>query len=103
VAADRQMRHHDLDWAAGGEIAIAIGKADHGIGVADIDPLRIGSGRIERDAERVVQARCERARRRRAVAVRPQHADAPGAALRDENVAIRRHANDARLGESRGK
>ena len=39
------------------EIAVATGEAKHGVGIADIDPLRIGSGRIEGDAERIVHPR----------------------------------------------
>jgi hypothetical protein len=47
-----------------------------------------------------VQARREYAFLSRAAAARPQHADAPGAAFGDEHVAIRRHANVARLAEA---
>ena len=89
MAARREMRHDGLGGAACGQVAVAVGKAKHGIGVADIDPLRIGSRRIEADAERIGQAGRKYRRLCRFAAIRPQHADASGAALGDENVAVR--------------
>src|SRR5207302_11098197 len=38
------------------QIAIVIGEPNHLVGIADIDPLRIGSHRIERDAVRPFQS-----------------------------------------------
>ncbi len=55
MAADRQMRNDGLGGAAGGKVAVAVGETQHGIGIADIDPLWIGSRRIKRDAERISQ------------------------------------------------
>ena len=55
MAAHRQMRHDGFGPAARGEIAVAIGEADDGIGVADIDPFGIGSRRIKGDAERFAE------------------------------------------------
>ena len=37
------------------EVAVLIGEADDGVGVADVDPLGIGTRRIEVDAEGVVE------------------------------------------------
>ncbi len=45
-----------LHGAAGREVAILVGEAHDGVGVADVDPLRIGAVGIEGDAEGLVQA-----------------------------------------------
>ena len=42
-----QLRNDDFRLAGGLQIAVVIGKADHGIVVGDIDPLRIIARRIE--------------------------------------------------------
>ncbi len=44
-----------LHGAASGEIAIAVGEAHDAVGVADIDPLRVGAEGIEGDAEGLVE------------------------------------------------
>ena len=103
MSADRQMRNDRFGGAARGEIAVAVGKAQHGIGIADIDPLRIGSGRIEGDAERIVKPRRKDRRLCRLAAIGPQHADAPGAAFRDEDVAVGSGARCTRTGETRSE
>ena len=52
-AAARDVVDDRLGLAARVEIAVAIGEAHDGVGVADVDPLRIRAGRVERDAERL--------------------------------------------------
>src|SRR5579863_5144110 len=85
------------------QIAIAIGKANDGIGVADINPLRIWPPRIEGDAERAQQIGRKYARLRCVCAVRTQHANPPGRAFGDENVTVRRWAKEPRMLETGGK
>ena len=82
-----------------------IGKAHDRVGLGDIDVARVRPRRIEGDAERAVEAGGEdvaTSRLGRAVGG-AEDADAPGAALGDENVAVRRDAHDARLVETRGE
>ena len=88
------MRHDGFGRRARLEVAAAIGETDDGVGVGDIDPLRITAGRIEGDAERSVKPVREHARRRRLAGVRPQHADTAGFAFGSEYVAVGRHANE---------
>ena len=54
-AAGGKMRPEFLGRAARFEIAVAIGKTDHAVGVGDVKILRVGSGRIKRDTEGFVQ------------------------------------------------
>src|SRR5579863_9130341 len=103
MTADRQVRNDGLGGAAGGEIAVAVGEAQHSVGVSDIDPLRIGPGWIEGNAERIGQAGSERRRSLRLAAVRAQYADAARIALGDEYVAVRRGADDARSRQTGSK
>ena len=44
-----------LLWARGCEVAVVVGEADDFIGVADVNPLRVGSKWIEGDAEGLVE------------------------------------------------
>ena len=84
------------------QITVLIGEAHHRIGVADIDPLRIGARRIEVDPERPLQARGERGRLFR-LAVggdAAEHADFAQLAFRDEKITIRRSADKPRLIEA---
>ena len=103
ASSGRRSTGRSRDQRLGGparlQIAVAVGKAQHRIGVADIDELRIGSGRIEGDAERRVETRGEDRHYARlgAVAAGAQHADAARLALGDENVAVGRDADEARL------
>src|ERR1700749_4318223 len=79
-----------------------IGKAHDAVGVGDIDPLRIVAIRKEGDAERLTQGgRIHLVHRgtRRTVGG-TKHPDSPGTSLRDEDVAIRRDADDARPAQS---
>jgi len=99
MTADRQMRHDDFGGAARRQIAVAIRKADDGIGVANINPLRVGTGRIEGDAERTEQAGGEYACRFRSFAVRAQYADTTGSAFGGEDIAVWRHPDKARMVE----
>ena len=103
MAAGWQMRNDRLGVAARGEVAIAIGETDDGIGIADIDPSRIGTGRIKCDAEWIGQSGRECRGQRGLCAARPDNPDAAGAALGHEDIAIRRGADDPRTAQARGK
>ena len=103
MAAYRETRHDHLRRAARLQVAVAVGKADDGIGVADIHPFGIWSRRIERDAKWTEKTVSEHGRLRGLFTVRPQNADTPGRALCSEHVAIRRHADEARGRQPRGE
>src|ERR1700761_9491660 len=103
MAADRQVRHDRLWLAARRHVAIAVRKAQHGIGIADIDPLRVGPRRIKRDAKRISEPGCEDRGLWRAAAVLVQHADTAALALGDEDVAVRRSADNARARQAGSK
>ena len=99
------LGHDHLGGAAGLQIAVGIGVADHPIVLGDVDPLRIGPERVEGDAEGLVQALGEGG-----VDARPlgpvggaQHADAPGRLLGDEDVAVGRDHHMPRAGHAVGK
>ncbi len=79
-----------LRGAARLHISIVIGKANHLVGIAHIDPLRIGPRRIKRNPIRPLQATGENLHLfRLAVAGHAaEHANAPGFALGQKNVAI---------------
>ena len=83
----------------------AIGKAHHAIGVGDINPFGFTRARKEGDAKRLMQAAgIDLGRRRLLRAIgRAQHLDPAGAGLRDEDIAVRRHAHDARPAQPLGK
>src|ERR1700733_563076 len=103
MTAGTEMWDDGFGRAARGGIAVTIGIAENGIGIADIDPLRIGPGRIEGDAERITEPGGEHRRLSRFTTVRPQHADAARFALGDEYVAVRRRAEGARTRQTGGK
>ena len=103
IAAGRQLRHHRFGFAAGGEVAVAIRKADHRTGVGDVDPFGIRAGRIERNAEMCGKARRVHFAARLARVRGPQYANAAGTAFRHEDVAIGCGANEARLIKPLGK
>src|SRR5262249_37174789 len=75
MSAGRQMRHHGFGFAARGGVAAAIGKARHGGGLGDVTPLRVGAGRIERDAERIIETGRKYEFLRRLAAIRTQDGD----------------------------
>ena len=52
----RQVRDDHLLRTARFHVAVVIRKADHGVGIADVDPLRVRTQWIESDAERPLQA-----------------------------------------------
>ncbi len=97
AAAGGQARQV-LRRAARLQIAVLIGKPHHRIRVPDVDPLRIGSRRIERNAVRPVQAAGENFHLLGLglAADAAEHSDIPGIALGHEIIAIGGHANQAR-------
>ena len=94
-----------LGLARGLRVAVLVGEADHGVGVADVDVLRLGPDRVEGDPERSVQAGGEDlVDLGLAVAVGvAEDADAVGAALGQEQVAVRGADDDAGLGQPGGE
>ena len=71
----------------------------------DINVVRLGSGRIEGDAERLVEAMGEgldRSGMRRPIGG-AHHADKAGRGLGQEHVAVRRDPQDARVVEALGE
>ena len=94
-----------LGLARGLRVAVLVGEADDRVGVADVDVLRLGPGRVEGDPERPVQAGGEDlVDLGLAVAVGvAEDADAVGAALGDEQVAVRGADDDAGLCQPGGE
>ena len=95
----------DLFRRSGGlHVAVAIGEAHDGVGVAHVDPLRIGAARIEGDSERLVQAGGEdRNLLRLAVLVAAaEDFDLAQVGFGDEEVAVGGGADLARLIEIGG-
>ena len=94
---------HRFRFAARGEIAGAVGKAQDRAGTGDIDPLRFCTGRIKGDAERIVQPRRKHRFLGSRAAIGPQHADAAGSAFRDEYIAVRCGADEPRPSQAGGE
>ncbi len=86
------------------QVAVLVGEAHDAVGVADVNPLRIGSEGIKRDAEGLMQAGGEDGDLLR-LAVRADAAkdlDLAGFALGQKQVAVGRDANEARIVEAGG-
>ena len=94
-----------LRRAAGLQIAILIREAHDAVGVANVDPLRIGAGGIEGDAEGLVQAG---QRRRRLASGLPSASTPrktlilPVCAFGEEEIAVGRDAQEPRIVEAGG-
>ncbi len=97
MAAGGQPRHYGFRLAACREVAVAIRKAHDRTGIGDVDPFGIRAGRIERNAERGGETRCKHLAARLAGIRGPQHANPAGTAFCDEDIAIGRSPNKARL------
>src|SRR6185437_8470339 len=98
AAARPEATDQSLGRAARGEIAVAIGETKNAVADRDIDELRLRTGRIKRDAERAGEAARERfdLGRFRAVIRGADRADLAGIRFGDENIAVRRDADEAR-------
>ena len=105
LVAARDVLDDRLGLARGLRVAVLVGEADHGVGVADVDVLRLGPDRVEGDPERPVQAGGEDlVDLGLAVAVGvAEDADAVGAALGQEQVAVRGADDHAGLGQPGGE
>src|SRR5581483_9441642 len=91
--------------AASFQIAVAVWETDNCVCVADINPLRVGSWRIEVDAKGLAQARRKYAGLFR-LALRGYSAknfDISRAAFRQENVAVRRCTDQPGIVQLSGK
>ena len=81
-----------------------IGQTNDGVGVADIEVLRVRSDRIEGHTKRPGESFCKYRYALRFAVLHPvEDFDLSGRAIREENVAVGRHAQFARLFEPRGK
>src|SRR5436190_1736108 len=101
----REMCRELLGRSARFEIAITIRKSNYTIGIGDVQKLRVVTGWIKSDPERFVQiAFCKSfSHIRFAIAVDiAQHTDLIGAALYNENVAIRCGEQESRIAKNRG-
>src|SRR5207248_2060572 len=101
-AAGRNVGDDLLLPSARLEIAVLVRKPDHLPGLADVDPARIGAGRMEGDPERLLQPRGEDlvALRLARSFLGAKDADAAWRAFREEQVAVRRDADEARVVEA---
>ena len=101
-AAGRDVRHDHLRFGSRVQVSVLVREPHDAARLADVDEARIRAGRIEGDAERPVEARREDLvdlRLARAV-FRAQHAHAAGPALGDEEIAVRRGADQPRIVEA---
>ena len=83
----------------------SVGETQNTVGLGDIDVMRLWAGRVEGDAERLVEAMGEgldRSGMRRAIGG-THHADQSGRGLGQEHVAVRRDPQDPRVVESVGE
>ncbi len=90
-----------LRLGPGRQVAVVVRKADDAVGVAHIEPLRIGPGGIESDAEGLAQVGREN-RDLSGLAVRAhatEDLDLAGGAFGQEQVAVGRRAQQARIVE----
>ena len=82
-----------------------IGEADEFVGVADVNPLWIGTGRIEGDSVRLAEAFGENLHLF-GLAIfghAAKNADAAGIAFGEENIAVRSGAHQARIVKAGGE
>ena len=103
--AARDSRAKLLGRSARFEIAVAIRKSDHAIGVGDIEILRLRAGRIKGKPERFVELIFGENFNLLGfpVAILVAHdLDLIGAALADENVSVRRSPENARITKTGG-
>src|SRR5262249_25467604 len=96
VAADWQSWYYRFGVTARREIVAAIWETQDGVGVGDVNPLRVSAGWIKGDAERVLQPRCRHGLHRSRAAIWAHDADAAGLAFSDKYVAVRRSADNPR-------
>ena len=102
-AAAGKFRAQFLNLAAGFGVPVAIRKSHHAVRVRDVKKLRLRSRRIERDSERIVESAADErfSELRFSVAIGiAQGLDDIRMALRDEDVAVRRRHEKARIDES---
>ena len=102
--AARQLGDHRLRRPASHRVPAPVRQPHDRVGVGDVEPARIGTRRIERDAERLVEALREHTRPGR-LAAREQaaeHAHHAVVALDDERVTVRRRPDQPRLRQAVG-
>src|ERR1039458_3303410 len=93
-----------LHGASGCQVAVVVREANDGVGVTDVDPLGVGAEGIEGDAERLVEIGGEdRDLRWLAVGVdAAEDLDLASFALSEEEVAVGRETDEARVVEAGG-
>ncbi len=99
-----QARNDDLRRPPGFQVADPIGETHHALGLAHIEPLRVGFG-VEGEAEGSVEAGGEGGGLADPGAVRPgpEHQDAPRDALGHQDVAVRGGAQQPRFVKAAGE
>ncbi len=103
-AAGWNVSNHHLGWASGLEIPIFVREAHHRVRVPHVDKPGIRPRWVERDTERPLQSAGVHGNRL-CLAIRAgaaQHLDAPGPALGDEQVSVRRRPKQPRVFQLRG-
>ena len=90
--------------ACGFEIAVVVGEAHNFIGVADVNPLRVGTKRIKGDAERLMEVGGkDRDLLRFAIGIdAAEDLDFAGGAFSEEEIAVGGEADEARVIEIGG-
>src|SRR5215831_20821605 len=92
-------------WSARLEIAVAIRKSNHAVGIRDVQELGIVTWGVKRDPERLIQAGfCKSFRHVRLSAAFDiaQHLDLIGATLHHKDVAIRCGEQEPRVAKAAG-
>src|SRR5215468_2951678 len=92
TATGRKLSNHRLRLATRLQVSIAIGKPNHRVDVGDVNPFGIRAGRIESDAEGLIEAGGEDLGLARLVEAlsRSQNFDAARVRFRREYVAVGR-------------
>ena len=93
-----------LHGTGGCEVAVMVREANDGVGVADVNPLWVGAERIKRDAERLMEiGGKDRHLLWFAISVdAAKHLDLAGLALSEEQIAVGRETDQARVLEIGG-
>src|SRR5262249_51103698 len=94
-----QIGHHYLSRAARLQVSLLIRKADYGIGIGDVNELRVQPRRVESDSEGLCQsARKDLSLFRRTIAAdAPENLDLARVAFGHKEISIWRGADQPRI------